>query len=720
MCDNHSTAERAVANFGYLPEESLRALHASLSLGMSHARLAACAEHYRSVGRDATVDELRLIDAYLASERVRDRQSMTLSTLTSPDERVAELLRSLVACCQAPNGYAHPLTLKHCLRASAQSAPALPPLDAKTGLAVHFVTDEQYGLLELRGLSPVQSVRLGDTGLRLVLTKPAKAFVKTTRSKGELIALLSCPDGAGESYFADLRSFLNSESIRTCMQKLTVCSRGELLSTLLTLCPNGCHADPSVLGVAPSDARGYLIASNEAGMRTLLDGARSYGLPLTVFARMTDDGLLTLAERDARRATVALSLLRNLAQQSVLSLQLSTHDAHGVAPASLPTHVSQANGWEAAEHYALGEPVTVGGYTFMHTALALHDALTPHDVTRAVMQCALELTAAGGDFDTLCAAVALSVGPDCSPIAAWSAALGIHGVLNEWALSSCEPIVRSIGSGTGDLTICLFARTVTPHVTATPSQLRLFAVPTGESGLPDAKAWRAMLSLTSRALASGHLAGLRPLWERPLNEALTGVKDLTPDEPWGKRDDILQQTVFGLFVRAEATVKQGVLLGTMSCTDQAADEPQGTAPIKTPARYSLVHREHPTVLMPFVPAQSVPCSLPTYLRSLGANVRPMPVALTHEGCTALADAINDADIVLLCGDGQAWNAVLEHGRVRYALEQLLNTRDGTLIALHGAARQDALDGLCKDAERLLLCPDGVRRARLEDAVAYYR
>ena len=720
MCENYSAADRTVANFGYLPEESLCALHASLSLDMSCAQLAACAAYYRSIGRDATVDELRLIDACLASARMRDQQHMALSTLTSPDESVAELLRSLVACCQPPKGAMPLLTLKHCLTTSAKNTPAIPLADAKTGASLHFVTDEQYGLLEMRGLVPVQSIQLGDTGLRLALTEPTKSFAATARIKGELIALLSCPDGASESYFAALRAFLNHESNRSCMKKLTVCSRGELLDTLLTLCRNGCYVDPSVLGVSDADARGYLIVSNEAGMRTMLDIAHTCKLSLIVFARATNDGLLTLAERDALRATVSLSLLHSLEEQRITSLQLSTHGSHGVEPTPLPSRLSRANTWEYVEQYTPGEPIKLGSYTVMHTALALHDALTPHDVTRAIMQCALELTAAGGDFDTLCAATALSVGPDCSPLAAWSAVLGAHGILNDWTIPSCAPIIRSTASGAGELTICLFAHTITPQATAAPTQLRLFAVTTGENGLPDAKAWRSMLSLTSRALANGQLAGLRPLWNRPLNEALTSVKDLTPDEPWTCREDVLQQAVFGLFVRAEATVKQGVLLGTMACADQATDEPNDTARIKTPARYSLVHRDRPTVLVPFVPAHSVPRTLLTYLRSLGADVRAIPLALTHESCTAFADALFGADIVLLCGDEQTWNTVLEHRRVRYALEQLLNARDGTLVALHGAARASALASLCEDAERLILCPDGVRRTQLEGAVAYYR
>lgn len=721
MCDMNPTDNKTVANFGYLPEESLRALHASLALNMSHDQLLACATYYRSLGRDATAEELRLIDDYLAAAQMRDRESMTLSMLASPDKSVAEQLRSLVACAHPPKGATPVLTLKHCLSVSAKNTPALPLADAKTGESLHFVTDEQYGLLEMRGHTPMQSIRLGDAGLRLVLTRPTRSFAATSRARGSLIALIACPNSADEAYFADLRAFLNNESNRSRIQKLTVCPRGALLDALLSLCPNGCYTDTSVLGTPVADARGYLIMTDEAGMRTLSDSARACTLALTVFARATNDEQLSLAERDVLRATVPLSLLRRLAQQSVISLQLSTHGTHGVEPTPLSACVSRPNAWEAVERHAPGEPVTMGGYTFMSTTLALRDALTPHDVTRAVIQCALELTAAGGDFDTLCAATALTVGPDCSPAAAWSAVLGVHGVLSEYKLASPAPVVRSASSGTGELTICLFARTITPGSTATPAQLRLFAVPTGESGLPDAKAWRAMLSLTSRALAAGQLAGLRPLWNRPLNEALTGVKDLTLDEPWSQRADVLGQNVFGLFVRAEESVKQGVLLGTLACADQATDEPCDTCAIHVPERYSLVHHAHPTVVVPLLSTVDVPHTLLAYLHSLNVSIQTLPLALTHQGCTALADAMAQADIVLLCGDEQTWSAVLDHRRVRHALEQLLCTRDGTLFALRGAASSvTCLERLCDDAERLVLSRDGISRAQLKSAVEYYQ
>jgi hypothetical protein len=140
-----------------------------------------------------------------------------------------------------------------------------------------------------------------------------------------------------------------------------------------------------------------------------------------------------------------------------------------------------------------------------------------------------------------------------------------------------------------------------------------------------------------------------------------------------------------------------------------------------PERYSLVHRARPTVVVPLLSTVDVPHTLLAYLHSLGVNIQTLPLALTHQGCTALADAMAQADIVLLCGDEQTWSAVLDHRRVRYALEQLLCTRDGSLFALRGAASSvTCLERLCDDAERLVLDRDGISRAQLKSAVEYYQ
>ncbi len=739
MCDNTfhehpSSTDHTVADFGCLPEESLHALGESLGLGMQPSQLASCSAYYRSVRRDPSIDELRLIDACITAQRTQATQTMTLSSLTSPDGKIADMLRSLIEQSKTPGGKTPPLTVGVALGASCTANASVALTDAKTGARLCLVTDEEYGALPMQGLRPLKCVCIGDMGVRLTLAAPTKAHENTIVHAGELIGLISLPDGASEAYFARLHTFFSDATNRRHIRALTVCPRSSLLSVLLDASVGGCYADTSVLCQNDSSpsyleiaerARGYLVRANETDMKALVARARACGLELTVFARLCDDDSLTLAERDVLRASVSVTLLRSLMRTRIVSLELCAPQETAVHAESSRSLVSAANGWERVTAHPAGEPVALGDYTVMHTSLALQDALSPHDVTRAVMQCALELTAAGGDFDTMCTALSLSVGTQGSHCALWSAVLGAHHMLSEWRIPSLAPIIRSTDKPYGELTVCLFARTVKPPKTnASTAQLRIFALETDECGLPRPHMLAAMLSLTSRTLADGRIAGLRPLWGKGLRDALTTVKDLTLDDAVQQSPTLLDQAVFGLFVRADETVTQGTRLGSLAPAEQQdTPRPRTHALIQAPKRYSLIHRARPTVLLPILPTVDRPDTLIAYLGSLNAEIRPLPISLTHEDCTALADAIADADILVLNGDAASLGTMLEHRRVAYAIARHLTDRDGTLLAVHGAAeaiaRQHALTAACSDGNRLILCPDGLTRDMLASAVAYY-
>lgn len=734
MCDIELNENQTVEHFGYLPEESLGALHASLALGMHPSQLATCSAYYRSIGQDPSMDELRLVDACITACNVHAVPTVTLSSLTSPDSEVAATLRSLIEQSKTVNGATPPLTLSTGLGASRAHSADVALADVKTASRFCFVTDEDYGAMPLRGLSAEQSVCIGDTGVRLTLATPTKPHESAAPHAGELIGLISLPADEDETCFARLHTFLSDKTHRRHIQTLACVARGELLAQLLTLSPDGCYTDLSVLcpdnrSTSPLEAikqmRGYLICANETGMKELLTRARACGLTMTVFARLGHDGQFTLAEHDAPRASVPITLLHSLRRTRAVSIKLCSSVHACVPPESKQTRLTQANSWEQVIHSPADEPVTLGGHTVMHVSLPLYDALSTQDVQQAFMQCALHLTAAGGDFNTLCAAVALSVGAQDSPGALWSAVLGVHCMLSDWNIPSLAPIVKRDGETAGCLTICLFARTITPSGAAAPAQLRLFAVKTDHESAPCSTELRTMLSLTSRALASGQIAGLRPLWKRGLGQALATVKDLTLTDAMQQAAALFDQPMFGLFVRANDNVNHGTLLGSLASVEpQSATEPCDTALIPTPARYSLVHRARPTVLLPILPTVDQPHTLIAYLRTLDVDVQVLPLLLTHEGCTALADAMLTADIVLLNGDTASWSAILAHRRIDYALKRHLGEREGTLFALHGAAKAiaqaDELATLCTDSDRLQLYPDGLSRDMIAAAVAYYR
>lgn len=446
--------QHTVVHFGYLPKGSLHALHRSLALDMSPSRLCSCSAYYRTVRRDPSAYELRLIDAYLASCRMHETASAMLSSLTTSDGEIAATLRSLVEQSKTAQRTTPPLTLKGALNALQAVGQEAIFAGIGTDTQLCFVTDEDYGALRMQGLAPEQSVRISESGVRLTLAHHTDAPKPCPPYTGELIGLLSLPDQADEAYFARLHDFLSANGHRR-IRGLSVCPRGELLALLVSLCPNGCYADLSVLFQELTDtptfskaerAKGYLVRANEKDMKELITLSRASGLELTVFARLGNDGALTVAERDVLRAAVPISLLRGLIRTRAVSLELYPDTRHS-APSPLPTA-------------ACGEAITLGPYTAMHTALPLHDALTPRDVKQAVMQCALNLTAAGGHLDTACAAVALSVGSQTTQGALWSAVLGLYGVLNDRHIPCLAPILKADGGTVGCLSVCLFAHTV--------------------------------------------------------------------------------------------------------------------------------------------------------------------------------------------------------------------------------------------------------------------
>ena len=574
MCRIKNDEPQTVDHFGYLPEESLRALRASLSLTMQHARLCSCSAYYRSVRRDPSVDELRLIDAYLCACTARSAKNTSLSSLTSSDAGIASMLHSLIQQSKTPGGMTPVPTLASALGASRDKTGSVPLADARTGARFCWLTDEDYGALPLQGKLPQQSISIVGAGMRLVLVAPTKPHEDTPPHTGELIGLLSLPEEASEAYFAQLHQCLSDAEIRRHIHGCSVCSRGELLALLLELSPNGCYADVSVLdqknnGISlfeiAAQTRGYLIRANEAGMKVLLHRMRDCGLGLTVFARLCNDGRLTMAKRDALFASVSVTLLHSLMSRRSVSLKLCTAPFSAVPAENKCSLISTCNDWEQVASLPAGEPMSLGAYTVMHTTLPLQDALSPYDVRRALMQCALELTAAGGDFNTLSAAAALSAGTQCSPCALWSAALGVHSLLDAWHIPSLAPIIKNDDETVGSLTVCLFARTITPPDTATtPSQLRIFALNADDLEQVCPKKLGAMLSLTSRTLADGHIAGLRPLWNRVLGEALMTVKDLSLTDDIRQAPALLEQSVFGLFVRADESVLHGTHLGSLA------------------------------------------------------------------------------------------------------------------------------------------------------------
>ncbi|MBQ7338518.1 MAG: hypothetical protein IJW40_08720 [Clostridia bacterium] len=108
-----------------------------------------------------------------------------------------------------------------------------------------------------------------------------------------------------------------------------------------------------------------------------------------------------------------------------------------------------------------------------------------------------------------------------------------------------------------------------------------------------------------------------------------------------------------------------------------------TAELPLPAHCSLIHTEHPEVLIAHTPTAGCVSGLAAILQEAGGVVHTLRISAGEQGCTVLADAIHKAQLVLFVGDDERLPHILTHRRVDYALSTLTE-RDG-LCLVHGEA-----------------------------------
>lgn len=727
-----------IEHFGNLPEQSLRELGRRLGLGMRDSVLAGCAAYYRTQGRDPSVGELRLLDRCI---RTCDRAHIVdqpLHSLTCLQPAVADMLAALMQDDAHGTRRKGAPTLRSALSLNARHAPLS---EAATGATLTLTTDRDYGMLPAQGRRPCRSLCIGDTGLRLVLTTPARPWNERTPMVGEIISFL--PLGTTETEASCLQAFWEDEPTQRALHSLRSVEKGGLLPALLSLgC--GCQADlclPDERFAQDIDrmlncTEGYLLIAGEQTTRALVARARELGLRLTPFARLTVDGKLTLNEGNNTRLSIPCAALATLCTPPRITLQLHPDPCTTVPPDDRPSRLTSPNGWEAAVTHPAGLPVRIGQAIALHTTLPLHDRLSPADMQAAVMRTVLGLVAAGVDPRTLTATISVSASEQISPCALWSAALGWHHAVKRWSLTTQAPVIETGVCDHPTVTVCLYgpARRMPGRGNTgetAPHELRLFAVQTDQNGLPDEHELSAMLALTADAVPNGHIIGLRPLWGQALGEALASVKDVELNESVRMHCERDTTPLFGLLVRTDGSIPHGVCIGRFTpstSADPTADSNTSQIAISTPPHVSLVHREHPTVLFPILPATDVPHDVIRHAKAQGADPQTLSVSWTHEGCTALADAIGKADVVVLNGDCPRIDALLAHVRVAHALRCHIR-EDGSLMALHGAAASEALTALIHEASatdareldhRVCLLPEGLERPRLEQLIAYYR
>ena len=588
MCDTpqHSQltppqADEIISHISTLPAEALHALKERLALGMSEVTLAMCAAYYGRAHRDPSVYELTLLDALVRSMARSLVPNMTLTDLQTKDERIAKDVRHWIKINRRPDGKTLPATLS---RALGTTAAPIFPLDPRTGARPALLSEEAFATVGTQGLLTGESLAIEGTSLRLSFTYPARHAWPTSPRKGDLVTLLTYPDGADETACDRLQAFLHRHAAR--LHAAYPLERGTLGARLLGLFPGGLRVDPSLLTAASTpqlsmtldSAHGCLVCTNEITARALKGAAAEQGLFALTLAQCTNDGHWQIVSGSKALFRLPLPFLRTLARPRHVSVYLEEGETPRTSTLdrrSLICTPDRAGQQRLPAHRV----ATLDGFKVIHTTLPLVDTLSPSDVVQALMQAATRLVAAGADAEALGVAVGLRVSSTTSPAAIWSAAIGWQRALRLWQLPSPAPVITT-SEESADLTLCLYApgiRPTAPTSKDSSPRIRLFAAGTTQ-GQPDPRELISMLRLTSRHLASGDIQGLGALWGQAPCEVLSQLDAFSPDA--GFAGSATECTpVYGLLVRADRSLALGVDIGTISpespekVSDKAATEP---------------------------------------------------------------------------------------------------------------------------------------------------
>ena len=569
MCESNKQIKtppggEVICGLGALPEQGLLTLHERLGLTMPTAALATCASYYGRVHRDPTVGELLFIDEVVRARQGALVADMTLSQLGTRDESIAKSLHRLLQTHTKSAGKTRPLTLRRALSGT-QSCPAV---HAPSATRLELMSEEALGTLGARARRSEKSVTIEGTGLCLALTAPERRTILNRPRRDDLITLLTHSTGADENAGHRMQHLLRHISPR--LHAACTLRKGMMTDRLLKLCPGGLCTDLTLLQAAerpdlplsPHQARGCLVCTDESTARALRAQAEAQGLFAITFGRMTGDSHWRVVSGKHTLFSLPLPLLRALTKPQTVCVHLHEHAAPRLMPDDrLGVLVTGDPGQTC--RLAAGKPLTLGDLKILHTTLPLDDALSPADLSSALMRAATHLVAAGADASTLQAGIALCAQPTTSPSAMWAAVIGWQRMLRLWELPTLPPVIRS-GEQEGSVTVVVFARDVRPVVSTvveSECSMRLF-VPALKNGVPDPRELKSLLRLTGKALSEGHIGALCPLWNEPPAKALSRLSGFTPYADH-TTSTLLSTPTFGLLVRSDRQLSLGIGIGTV-------------------------------------------------------------------------------------------------------------------------------------------------------------
>ena len=427
--------------FTSMSQAELAACRERLGLRLPIARLMALLSLCQSEHYEPSEQELILLDMLLAPAVLRPRAAL-LAALQTANAGAALALSELVTACRGANGLTVQPTAERALRVlvNAQQENELfpPPPDPNSGLALSMTLHADAPIASRRGRSIAQSVLLAGSPFAMSASAPCSSIPDKSPVAGDLYSLIPLPEG--EDATAALAILLTAKDIAPGVCLSRVIDQDDYLDALLDAAC-GIETDLSLLMGEDYQSplpRGYLLCADEMTTKVLMPRVRNTGLTMTVFARATNSGRLTITAHRTALCSLPLPALKNLSRARAIDVRLDGTTTAPVPPApqvyDMPSH------------------------TVLARTMPLASGLSFDIVCRALEEDIAAMKACAIDPATLCLSVGIAESTATSQCALWSCVLALWQVTRAQAIPLLSPVFASDADHKSAITLSLVAK----------------------------------------------------------------------------------------------------------------------------------------------------------------------------------------------------------------------------------------------------------------------
>lgn len=545
----------------YTPQQ-LEQMGRDLGLSMSPQRISYCTSYYRNAARDPMIDELKLLDRFVATQSNLISSYAPVSLMTN-DEFVARTYADMMQKRKtlAPNA-SYPCTLSEAFGlttaylAYAGKPSKYPQLDT-------LLENKSYAH---RGDKPSTLTTSGARyGLRLTKTGI------TAPSIGDLLLLLLPDAGKPHTENGSLqKALLEDKQISGAIVQLTTVGESGLLHTLLSL-SDGLWIDMTrlsrtgeqiPLGMLADGFVGYDIVRIPAPcLEAFYRTAKTYGVSAMAFAQITNGSSFTVSRGRLGSFALESSFLRALVPIKTADVALANESEY--RPVNIHhTPISKNNCKYLSNSTTPTEELCAVGETVISMAAAEPESGFFRNAVDCALVPVLSLAVSGCAYTDIRLAAGLSLplavtdgnADLSSPL---STVMGLYRLLAELGVplaarrldtdaEAKNPHLTVFGIGKGQAIGSNFA--------GASHYVHCITPPSGTDGLPDFSALRAMLTELVGLNRSGKLVSARVLARESITDALTAMSSDTVGCRI-ERNDVVSEDALPIAILLESKVK---------------------------------------------------------------------------------------------------------------------------------------------------------------------